>query len=101
MSEISFTDSSGITLPLISCGMTGCAGEITELISEAYKSGARLLVIFAPSECHAPIRKGIEIALSLYDFESVSILVADLGGSGEFTPEEIFTKGAQVITYET
>lgn len=101
MSEISFTDASGTTLPLVSCGMTGCAGEITEMISEVYKSGARLLVIFAPSECHAPIRKGIEVALSLYDFEPVSILVADLGGSGEVTQDEIFRKGAQVITYET
>lgn len=100
MSEISYTDASGTTIPLISCGMTGCAGEITEMISEAYKSGARLLILFAPSECHAPIRKGIEIALSLYPFEPVSILVADLGGSGELTTEEIFNKGVQVITYE-
>lgn len=101
MSEISFTDASGTTLPLVSCGMAGCAGEITEMISEAYKSGARLLIIFAPSECHIPIRKGIEIALTLYDFDPVSILVADLGGSGELTCEEIFNKGAHIVTYTT
>lgn len=100
MSEISFTDASGSTIPLVSCGMTGCAGEITELISEAYKAGARLLILFAPSECHAPIRKGIEIALSLYEFEPISLLVADLGGSGELTQNEIFSKGAHVVTYE-
>ncbi|MCO7597547.1 hypothetical protein [Pseudomonas guariconensis] len=101
MSEISFTDASGATLPLVSCGMTGCAGEITEMISEAYKSGARLLVLLAPNECHEPIRKGVEIALSLYNFEAVSILVADLGGSGELNIEEIYSKGIHVVTYET
>ncbi|MBK5000709.1 hypothetical protein IAE37_002985 [Pseudomonas sp. S31] len=101
MSEISFTDAYGSTTPLVSCGMTGCAGEISEMISEAYKSGARLLILFAPSECHAPIRKGIEIALSLYDFEPMSLLVADLGGSGELTQNEIFSKGAHIVTYET
>ncbi|MFP3862228.1 LPD16 domain-containing protein [Pseudomonas capeferrum] len=101
MSEISFTDASGTSLPLVSCGMTGCAGEITEMISEAYRAGARLLILLAPNECHAPIRKGVEIALSLYDFDPVSVLVADLGGSGEFTTEEIYSKGIHIVTYRT
>ncbi|MBH3386036.1 hypothetical protein I5S53_19010 [Pseudomonas juntendi] len=101
MSEISFTDSSGTPLPLVSCGMTGCAGEITEMISEAYRAGARLLILLAPNECHAPIRMGVEIALSLYEFDPVSILVADLGGSGELTTEEIYSKGIHIVTYRT
>ena len=101
MSEISFTDSSGTALPLVSCGMTGCAGEITEMISEAYRAGARLLILLAPNECHVPISKGVEIALSLYDFDPVSILVADLGGSGELTTEEIYNKGIHIVTYRT
>jgi len=101
MSEILFTDASGTLVPLVSCGMTGCAGEITEMISEAYKAGARLLILLAPNECHAPIRKGVEIALSLYEFDPVSILVADLGGSGELTTEEIYSKGVHIVTYRT
>ena len=101
MSEISFTDSSGTPLPLVSCGMTGCAGEITEMISEAYRAGARLLILLAPNECHAPIRMGVEIALSLYEFDPVSILVADLGGSGELTTEEIYSKGIHIVIYRT
>lgn len=81
--------------------MTGCAGEITEMISEAYRAGARLLILLAPSECHAPIRKGVEIAFSLYEFDPVSILVADLGGSGELTTEEIYSKGIHIVIYRT
>lgn len=101
MSEISFIDASGTSLPLVSCGMTGCAGEITEMISEAYRAGARNLILLAPNECHAPIRKGVEIALSLYDFEPLSVLVADLGGSGELTTDDIYSKGIHIVTYRT
>lgn len=100
-SEISFTDAYGTSLPLVSCGMTGCAGEITELISEAYRAGARTLIILAPSECHAPIRMGVEIALTLYDLDPISVMVADLGGNGELTPEEIYSKGSHIVTYRT
>lgn len=101
MSEITFSDTSGSSLPLVSCGMTSCAGEITEMISEAYRAGARLLILLAPNECHAPIRKGVEIALSLYDFEPISVLVADLGGSGELFTEDIYSKGIHIVTYRT
>ncbi|MBO0366365.1 hypothetical protein GIB23_04625 [Pseudomonas putida] len=101
LSEISFTDACGTCLPLVSCGMTGCAGEITELISEAYRAGARTLIILAPSECHTPIRMGVEIALTLYDLDPMSVMVADLGGNGELTPEEIYSKGSHIVTYRT
>ncbi|MBK5012304.1 hypothetical protein IAE33_004164 [Pseudomonas sp. S60] len=101
MSEISFTDSMGDVLPLVSCGITACAGEITEMISEIYKNGARQLVLLAPTECHNAIRRGVEIALTLYKFEPMKILVADLGGAGESTEEEIYGRGVHVATYST
>lgn len=91
-SEISFLDETGHYRTLISCGITGCAGEVTEMISEVYKAGKRLMLIFAPGECHAPVKSGIEIALSLYNLDGMKIIVADPGGSGELTPEEIYNK---------
>lgn len=98
-SEILFTDTEGTSLPLVSCGMTGCAGEITEMISEAHRAGTRHLIIFAPVECHHPIRKGVEIALSLYKLDAMKLQVADLGGSGEMTLEEIYSRGVNLVTY--
>jgi hypothetical protein len=100
-SEVSFTDASGTSLPLISCGITGCAGEITEMISEVHKSGSRYLVILAPAECHAPIRTGIEIALSLYNLQNMKVLVADPGGSGEISSDEIFGRGVSLASYQS
>ena len=99
-SEISFPDKSGNSLPLISCGITGCAGEITEMISEVHRVGGRYFVIMAPAECHTSIRTGIEIALSLYDLRGLKILVADPGGSGEMTREEIYGKGVSLASYQ-
>ncbi|WP_033727332.1 hypothetical protein [Pseudomonas cremoricolorata] len=101
MSEVSFIDSTGHEMPLVSCGMTACAGEITEMISEVYKNGARMLILLAPAECHHAIRKGVEIALSLYDFEPMKVLVADLGGGGESTIEEIYRRGVHLAIYST
>lgn len=98
-SEVSFTDASGSSLPLISCGITGCAGEITEMISEVHRAGGRYLVILAPAECHTPIRTGIEIALSLYNLRSMKVLVADPGGSGEMSREEIYGRGVSLASY--
>lgn len=100
MSEISFTDTLGNSLPLISCGMTGCAGEITEMISEVYKAGGRLLIIFAPAECHIPIRTGVEIALSIYELTNIKVVVIDLGGNGEMTHEDIYDRGVSIVSYE-
>ena len=100
-SEVSFTGLSGTSLPLISCGITGCAGEITEMISEVYRAGGRYLIILAPSECHAPIRTGIEIALSLYELTNMKVLVADPGGSGEMTHDEIFSKGVNLGLFQS
>lgn len=99
-SEISFTDAFGSTLPLISCGMTGCAGEITEMISEVHRAGGRYLIILAPAECHTPIRKGVEIALSLYELGKMKVLVADLGGSGEMTLGGIYSRDVNLVTFE-
>jgi hypothetical protein len=98
-SEVSYTDNSGTSLPLISCGITGCAGEITEMISEVHRSGGRYLLILAPAECHAPIQAGVEIALSIYDLRGMMILVADTGGSGETTEYEIFKNGVSLATF--
>lgn len=98
-SEVSYTSESGTSLPLISCGITGCAGEITEMISEVRLAGGRHLVIFAPAECHAPIQAGVEIALSVYDLRGMNVMVAETGGSGEMTTDEIFGAGASLATF--
>lgn len=100
-SEVSYTDSSGASLPLISCGITGCAGEITEMISEVYLSGGRHLVIFSPAECHAPIQAGVEIALSIYGLSGMDVIVAETGGSGEMTTDEIFRAGISLATFSS
>ncbi|GAB3627937.1 hypothetical protein PTE30175_04665 [Pandoraea terrae] len=99
-SEISFTDESGSSLPLISCGITGCAGEITEMISEVHRAAGRYLVILAPAECQTPIRTGIEIALSVYDLRGMKVLVTDPGGSGEMSREEIYGRGVSLASYQ-
>lgn len=100
-SEVSFTDSSGNSLPLISCGVTGCAGEVTEMISEVHKSGGRYIIIFAPGECHAPVRTGVEIALSLYQLRNMKVLIADPGGSGEMSHDEIFETGVNLTVFQS
>lgn len=90
--EISFVDEDGNYKTLISCGVTGCAGEITEMIAEVHKAGYRLLLLFAPGECYSPVRTGVEIALNLYKLSDMKIIVADPGGSGELSTEEIYEK---------
>ncbi len=89
-SEISFLDDQGQYRTLISCGITGCAGEVTEMISEVHKAGHRMMLIFAPGECHVPVRSGVEIALNLYGLTGMKIIIADPGGSGEMTKETIY-----------
>lgn len=91
-SEVTFVDENGNYKTLISCGITGCAGEVTEMIAEVHKAGKRFMVVFAPGECYQPVRTGIEIALNLYQLEGMKIVVADPGGSGEMTKEEIYDK---------
>lgn len=91
-SEVSFLDEDGNYKTLISCGITGCAGEITEMIAEVYKAGYRALLLFAPGECYQPVRTGIEIALNLYNLTGMKVIVADPGGSGEMSKEEIYEK---------
>ncbi|WP_426449906.1 hypothetical protein ACP26L_33420 [Paenibacillus sp. S-38] len=91
-SEVTFLDEEGNYKTLISCGITGCAGEVTEMISEVHKAGHRLMVIFAPGECYQPVRTGVEIALNLYGLQDMKIIIADPGGSGEMSMEEIYEK---------
>ncbi|QWI73212.1 hypothetical protein ER45_027945 (plasmid) [Bacillus mycoides] len=91
-SEVSFVDADGNYKTLISCGITGCAGEITEMIAEVHKAGYRALLLFAPGECYQPVRTGIEIALNLYNLSGMKVIVADPGGSGEMLKEEIYEK---------
>ncbi|WP_088105758.1 LPD16 domain-containing protein [Halalkalibacter urbisdiaboli] len=91
-SEVTFVDSDGNYKTLISCGITGCAGEVTEMISEVHKLGHRLMLIFAPGECYSPVRTGIEIALNLYALDGMKIIIADPGGSGENSTQEIYEK---------
>lgn len=100
-SEVSYTSTTGASLPLISCGVTGCAGEIVEMISEVHRAGGRFLIVLAPGECHAPIRAGIEIALSIYELRGMKVLVADPGGSGEMSLNEIYGKGVNVAIFQS
>ncbi|AYA40621.1 hypothetical protein HZS38_09520 [Xenorhabdus nematophila] len=97
--EISLVDENGYYRPLITCGVTGCAGEITEMIAEVYKAQHRLLVIFAPSECFQPVKTGVSTALSLYGLPGMKVIIADPGGSGEMQPQEIFSKLVNIVVF--
>lgn len=99
--EVAFLDENGNYRTLISCGVTGCAGEITEMVAEVHKAGYRTLVVFAPGECMAPVRTGVSTALSLYRLSDMVVVVADPGGSGEGSAEEIFAKGVTVSTFRS
>ncbi|MEV4176718.1 hypothetical protein [Nonomuraea sp. NPDC049709] len=97
--EVAFLDADGNYRTLISCGITGCAGEITEMVSEVYRAGHRNLLIFAPGECLMPVETGVDIALSLYDLPGMRVVVADPGGSGEMSQEEIYGNLVTVSTF--
>ncbi|MFB9640642.1 hypothetical protein, partial [Streptomyces spiralis] len=97
--EVAFLDADGDYRTLISCGVTGCAGEITEMVSEVYRAGHRNLLIFAPGECLRPVETGVDIALGLYDLPGMRVVVADPGGSGEMTHDEIYDKLVTVSTF--
>lgn len=99
--EVSFLDADGNYRTLISCGVTGCAGEITEMIAEVHRAGHRTLLIFAPGECFAPVRTGAEIALELYGLADMHVLVADPGGSGEMSVEEIYGKTVNAVSFRS
>lgn len=99
--EVSFLDADGNYRTLISCGVTGCAGEITEMIAEVHRAGHRTLLIFAPGECFAPVRTGVEIALELYGLADMHVLVADPGGSGEMSVEEIYGKTVNAVSFRS
>ncbi|MFL6874506.1 hypothetical protein ACJ6YJ_06525 [Pseudomonas marginalis] len=99
--EISFVDNNGNYSQLISCGVTGCAGEITEMLREVYEYGHRLILIFAPNECHSPVKVGIEIALKLYELNGMKVIVADPGGSGEMSVDAIFNKLVSVSVFRS
>ncbi|QTL52736.1 MULTISPECIES: LPD16 domain-containing protein [Priestia] len=100
-SEVTFLDENGNYKTLISCGITGCAGEITEMISEVYKDGKRLMLVFAPGECYQPVKTGVEIALNLYKLTGMKIIIADPGGSGEMSKEEIYSKMVNFSVFES
>jgi hypothetical protein len=100
-SEVSFLDADGNYRTLISCGVTGCAGEITEMISEIYIAGHRTVLIFAPGECLAPVQSGVDVALALYGLRDMHVIVADLGGSGEMSSAEIFSNMISVVTFRS
>lgn len=99
--EISFVDKNGNYSQLISCGVTGCAGEITEMLREVYACGHRLILIFAPNECHSPVIVGIEIALTLYELKGMKVVVADPGGSGEMSVDAVFKKLVSVSVFRS
>jgi hypothetical protein len=99
--EVAFLDAEGNYRTLISCGVTGCAGEITEMISEVHRAGHRSILIFAPGECLLPVRTGVEIALSLYDLRGMRVVIAAPGGSGEMSVDEIYGNLVSVSTYRS
>ncbi|MFI6499686.1 LPD16 domain-containing protein [Nonomuraea typhae] len=88
--EVSFLDDNGNYRTLMSCGITGCAGEMTEMVAEVYDAGYRRLLVFAPGECLNPVETGVDIALSLYGLPGMTVIITDPGGSGEMSAEEIF-----------
>ncbi|MDR8412924.1 hypothetical protein MTP10_29850 [Nonomuraea sp. 3-1Str] len=96
--EVAFVDADGNYRTLISCGITGCAGEITEMVSEVHKAGYRNLLIFAPGECLMPVQTGVDIALNLYGLPDMRVVIADPGGSGETSTDEIYAKLVTVST---
>ncbi|WP_049575333.1 LPD16 domain-containing protein [Nonomuraea sp. SBT364] len=100
-SEVAFLDADGNYRTLISCGITGCAGEITEMVAEVYRAGYRAILIFAPGECLMPVQTGVDIALSLYDLPGMRVVIADPGGSGEMSAEEIYGKLVTVTTFRS
>ncbi|HEY0699511.1 MAG TPA: LPD16 domain-containing protein [Micromonospora sp.] len=100
-SEVSFLDDEGNYRTLISCGVTGCAGEVTEMIAEVYKAGYRTMVVFAPGECLAPVRAGVDVALSLYGLTDMFVLITDPGGSGEMSTDEIYANMVNVSTFRS
>lgn len=100
-SEISFLDADGNYRTLMSCGVTGCAGEITEMITEVHRTGYRNLVIFAPGECLAPVQTGVSTALDLHQLRDMVVVVADPGGSGETTTDEIYANLVTVSTFRS
>ncbi|MEU4549603.1 hypothetical protein [Nonomuraea dietziae] len=100
-SEVAFLDAAGNYRTLISCGITGCAGEITEMVAEVYRAGYRAILIFAPGECLMPVQTGVDIALSLYDLPDMRVVIADPGGSGEMSDEEIYGKLVTVSTFRS
>ena len=99
--EVAFLDDQGNYRTLISCGITGCAGEITEMISEVHRAGYRAIVIFAPGECLAPVQTGVSIALELYQLTDMLVVIADPGGSGEMSTDEIYSKLVTVSTFRS
>lgn len=99
--EVAFLDAEGNYRTLISCGITGCAGEITEMISEVHRAGHRSILIFAPGECLVPVQTGVEIALNLYDLRGMRVVVAAPGGSGEMSQDEIYHNLVTVSTYKS
>ncbi|MEU4833948.1 hypothetical protein [Streptosporangium sp. NPDC023615] len=100
-SEVAFLDAAGNYRTLISCGITGCAGEITEMIAEVYRAGHRAILIFAPGECLMPVQTGVDIALSLYDLPDMRVVIADPGGSGEMSVQDIYDKLVTVSTFRS
>lgn len=100
-SEVGFLDENGDYRALISCGVTGCAGEITEMVAEVHRAGYRALVVLAPGECLQPVRAGVATALDLYRLKDMLVVVADPGGSGEATTGEIYSKLVTVSSYRS
>ncbi|MFI6392331.1 LPD16 domain-containing protein [Nonomuraea sp. NPDC050547] len=88
--EVSFLDDNGNYRTLMSCGITGCAGEMTEMVAEVYNAGYRTLLVYAPGECLNPVETGVDIALSLYGLPGMTVIITDPGGSGEMSADEIF-----------
>jgi hypothetical protein len=58
-------------------------------------------VIFAPGECLAPVQTGVSTALDLYRLPGMRVVIADPGGSGEGSPEEIFDRLVTVSSYRS
>jgi hypothetical protein len=47
------------------------------------------------------VQTGVDIALSLWNLPGMLVLIADPGGSGEMTTEEIYSKLVTVTTFRS
>ncbi len=75
-----------------------CAGEISELVSEAHRLGYRALLNFFPTECAGPVVSGTERGLTIFGIDGLTVLNVGLSCAGERSLAGILDKGGVLYT---